>query len=119
MVLSGSDDSGAVRPLIGLTTYLQRAQTGVWDTRAAYLPHVYFDAVTRAGGIAVLTLFFRRNRASLRFWLWFTASVKFLVPFAALAMLGTYLSHLFPTPLPPSILAIQPAAERLSMPTAN
>jgi putative glutamine amidotransferase len=41
-------------PVIGLTTYLQRAQTGVWDTRAAYLPHVYFDAVIRAGGIAVL-----------------------------------------------------------------
>jgi putative glutamine amidotransferase len=45
---------GSSAPVIGLTTYLQRAQTGVWDTRAAYLPHVYFDAVTRAGGIAVL-----------------------------------------------------------------
>ncbi len=46
--------SSAFRPIIGLTTYLQRAQTGVWDTKAAYLPHVYLDAVTRAGGIAVL-----------------------------------------------------------------
>jgi putative glutamine amidotransferase len=42
------------RPVIGLTTYLQRAQTGVWDVKAAFLPHVYFDAVTLAGGIAVL-----------------------------------------------------------------
>jgi putative glutamine amidotransferase len=42
------------KPIIGLTTYLEQAQTGVWDTRAAFLPQVYFEAVTRAGGIAVL-----------------------------------------------------------------
>lgn len=42
------------RPVIGLTTYLDRAQSGVWDVSAAFLPQVYFDAVTRAGGIAVL-----------------------------------------------------------------
>ena len=41
-------------PVIGLTTYLQRAQTGVWDVRAAFLPAVYFESVTRAGGIATL-----------------------------------------------------------------
>ncbi|HXR43306.1 MAG TPA: gamma-glutamyl-gamma-aminobutyrate hydrolase family protein [Pseudolysinimonas sp.] len=45
--------SGA-RPLIGLTTYLQRAQTGVWDVRAAFLPEVYFAAVEKAGGIPLL-----------------------------------------------------------------
>jgi putative glutamine amidotransferase len=41
-------------PVIGLTTYLERAQTGVWDVPASFLPKVYFDAVTAAGGIAVL-----------------------------------------------------------------
>ena len=41
-------------PLIGLTTYLEQAQSGVWNVQAAFLPRVYFDAVTRAGGIAVL-----------------------------------------------------------------
>ena len=44
----------ASRPLIGLTTYLEQAQTGVWDVPAAFLPKVYFEAVTRAGGVAVL-----------------------------------------------------------------
>jgi putative glutamine amidotransferase len=48
--LSASDS----KPLIGLTTYLQRAQTGVWDVRAAFLPEVYFAAVEKAGGIPVL-----------------------------------------------------------------
>lgn len=42
------------RPVIGLTTYLEQAQTGVWDVPAAFLPKSYFEAVTRAGGIAVL-----------------------------------------------------------------
>ncbi len=42
------------RPIIGLTTYLEQAQTGVWDVPASFLPKVYFEAVTRAGGIAVL-----------------------------------------------------------------
>ncbi|MBX3098966.1 MAG: gamma-glutamyl-gamma-aminobutyrate hydrolase family protein [Salinibacterium sp.] len=53
MVLSGSDTS-ARRPLIGLTTYLEQAQTGAWDVPASFLPQVYFDAVTNAGGIAIL-----------------------------------------------------------------
>jgi len=43
-----------IRPVIGLTTYKQRAQTGVWDVTAAFLPAVYFEAVQRAGGIPVL-----------------------------------------------------------------
>jgi putative glutamine amidotransferase len=42
------------RPIIGLTTYLEQARTGVWDVPAAFLPKAYFEAVTRAGGIAVL-----------------------------------------------------------------
>lgn len=53
-----ADTTGAVpaasAPLIGVTTYLERAQTGVWDVRAAFLPKAYLDAVTDAGGIAVL-----------------------------------------------------------------
>lgn len=41
-------------PIIGLTTYLQRAQTGVWDVTASFLSESYLSAITRAGGIAVL-----------------------------------------------------------------
>jgi putative glutamine amidotransferase len=40
--------------VIGLTTYLERAQSGIWDVQAGLLPHVYFDGIARAGGIAVL-----------------------------------------------------------------
>lgn len=41
-------------PLIGVTTYLDVASAGVWTVSAAFLPASYVDAVTRAGGIAVL-----------------------------------------------------------------
>lgn len=40
--------------MIGLTTYRQRAQSGVWDVHASFLPGVYLDGVTLAGGIGVL-----------------------------------------------------------------
>jgi putative glutamine amidotransferase len=37
-----------------MTTYLEQAQMGIWDARASFLPHIYYEGVTRAGGIAVL-----------------------------------------------------------------
>jgi len=40
--------------VIGLTTYLQQARTGVWDVRASFLPAIYFEGVGLAGGISVL-----------------------------------------------------------------
>jgi beta-lactamase regulating signal transducer with metallopeptidase domain len=82
---------------------------------AALLDHIW-QSTLFAGGIGLLTLLFRRNSAAVRFWLWFAASLKFLLPFAVVAMLGEYLSRIFPAALPQSILAIQPAAERLSAP---
>jgi gamma-glutamyl-gamma-aminobutyrate hydrolase PuuD len=44
----------ASAPLIGVTTYLEQARSGVWDVPASFLPKAYLDAVTDAGGIAVL-----------------------------------------------------------------
>jgi len=43
-----------LRPLLGMTTYLEQAQMGIWDVRASFLPHIYFEGITRAGGVAVL-----------------------------------------------------------------
>ena len=41
-------------PVVGLTTYLERARQGVWDVRASFLPQQYFEAVTSSGAAAVL-----------------------------------------------------------------
>jgi len=81
----------------------------------ALLDHLW-QSTLFAGAAWLLTLAFRRNHAALRFWLWFAASIKFLVPFAALAALGGYLSRQYPAPLPQSILVLTPAAEKLSAP---
>jgi putative glutamine amidotransferase len=41
-------------PIIGLTTYRERAAYGVWDQRADLLPTEYAEAVTSTGGIPIL-----------------------------------------------------------------
>ena len=40
----------------------------------------------------LLTIAFRDNRAHVRYWLWFSASVKFFIPFTLLVNLGSLLS---------------------------
>jgi len=41
-----------------------------------------------AVAVGLLTLMYRRNHASVRYWLWFSASVKFFIPFTVLMALG-------------------------------
>lgn len=43
-----------LQPVLGLSTYLQQASSGVWDVPASFLPAFYINAVTMAGGIATL-----------------------------------------------------------------
>ncbi|MDR6986657.1 putative glutamine amidotransferase [Paenarthrobacter nitroguajacolicus] len=42
------------RPRIALTSYLQEASWGVWNTTAAILPSTYVEAVVSAGGTPIL-----------------------------------------------------------------
>jgi putative glutamine amidotransferase len=42
------------RPVIGITTYVTPAKWSYWDVEAALVPAAYVDAVTRAGGRALL-----------------------------------------------------------------
>ena len=44
----------------------------------------------------LLTLAFRNNRAKVRYWFWLAASLKFLIPFAALTALGGRFGWLAP-----------------------
>ena len=54
----------------------------------------------------LLTVAFRRNRAQVRYWIWLSASVKFLVPFSLLLTLGSYFAR-------------TPAAEAIPAPAIN
>lgn len=86
---------------------------------AALLDHLW-QSTLFAGFVLLMTLALRNNDARVRFWLWFVASLKFLVPFAGLAALGESLSRFAPMPViaPQPLLAFAPAAERISAPAA-
>jgi bla regulator protein BlaR1 len=60
-----------------------------------------------AAGAALLTLFLRNNRAQVRHAVWFAASIKFLVPFAALIAVGRRLGIAPPAAASPDRLDIQ------------
>lgn len=58
---------------------------------------------TLFGGAACLAaLALRRNRAHVRYWVWFAASAKFLLPFSVLVGIGTLAPHRAATALRPT-----------------
>ena len=71
-----------------------------------------------AGVAGLLTLTLRANAARVRFWLWFAASAKFLLPFAGLAALGILLLPPPSAPLP-VLEAFVPAAAPYVVPVAH
>jgi beta-lactamase regulating signal transducer with metallopeptidase domain len=66
---------------------------------SALLDHLW-QSTLFAAPLGALTLLLRRHAASVRFWLWFAASIKFLVPFSALMAIGAAMT-LPAGPMPP------------------
>ncbi|MGC1904659.1 MAG: TIGR03435 family protein [Candidatus Acidiferrum sp.] len=66
--------------------------TQSWTALAPALGNHLWQSTIFAAAAAALTLAFRRNRASTRYWLWLAASLKFLVPFSLLVSVGSYLA---------------------------
>lgn len=63
------------------------------------LNHVW-QSTAFAAVVGLVAFALRGHSARGRFWLWTLASVKFLVPFALLSALGTYLAPVAPPPAP-------------------
>jgi beta-lactamase regulating signal transducer with metallopeptidase domain len=83
---------------------------------ALLLNHLWQSSLC-VGGAGLLALAMQRNGANVRFWLWFAASVKFLVPFAALTMLGaSFLTPIVPPVTAPAITLMQRLAKPFSAP---
>ncbi len=57
----------------------------------AELTNHLWQSTLFAAAIALLTLAFRKHPATVRYWLWFCASFKFLLPFSLLLDLGRHL----------------------------
>ena len=62
---------------------------------------------------ALLTLAFRKNRASVRFWVWLSASLKFFAPFGLLMSLG---GHLGWAPVAQRMVAQSTVAQKMAAP---
>jgi bla regulator protein BlaR1 len=58
-----------------------------------------------AGIAGLLTLFLRKNRAQVRYWLWLIASTKFLIPLSVFIAAGGLLGRHTAAATPPSALA--------------
>ena len=54
----------------------------------------------------LMTVAFRKNRAQVRYWLWLSASFKFLIPFSLLISLGSHLQW-------------APAAQKIAVPAVS
>jgi bla regulator protein BlaR1 len=57
----------------------------------AELTNHLWQSTLFAAAVALLTLAFRKHPATVRYWLWFCASLKFLLPFSLLMDLGRHL----------------------------
>ena len=66
--------------------------TQAWAAYAPALGNHLWQSTLFAAAAAALTLAFRNNRASTRYWLWLAASLKFLLPFSLLTAVGSYLA---------------------------
>jgi bla regulator protein BlaR1 len=64
----------------------------MWATLAPALGNHLWQSTLFAIAAGLLTLFLRKNQARTRYWLWLTASLKFLIPFSLLAGIGSHLA---------------------------
>src|SRR5262245_45468808 len=80
-----------------------------------YLANHLWQSTLFAAMIALLAIALRRNRAQTRYWLWFAASIKFLIPFSVLVSAGALFEWRRATAVTP---ALTHAVEQISQPFA-
>lgn len=77
--------------------------SAMWPILPAIGNHLWQSTVF-FGVAALLTLTLRNYRARARYWVWFAASLKFLLPFSLLVGLGTHLAWFHTSPKAPTTL---------------
>jgi len=65
--------------------------SGIWTALAPAMGNHLWQSTLFAITAGLLTLALRKNRARARYWLWLAASLKFLVPFSLLVVMGSRL----------------------------
>jgi beta-lactamase regulating signal transducer with metallopeptidase domain len=92
--LGGGDAENQQKPrtdVAAARSVSQAEPPGLQLAIGVIIDHVW-QSTLFAIGAALLTLACRRNRAQLRYALWFSASAKFLVPFSLIVWLGSFMA---------------------------
>jgi len=66
--------------------------SAMWEAVAPALGNHIWQSTLFAITAGLFTFILRKNQAQARYWLWLTASVKFLIPFSLLVGVGSYLT---------------------------
>jgi beta-lactamase regulating signal transducer with metallopeptidase domain/parvulin-like peptidyl-prolyl isomerase len=66
--------------------------SAMWSAIAPAVGNHLWQSTLFAGTAGLLTLPLRKDHARVRYWLWLTASVKFLIPFSLLVGIGSHLA---------------------------
>lgn len=99
--------------ILPTAAFLLSSRTAVWVPLANHL----WQSTLFAAIAGLVTLVLRKNRAQMRYWIWFTASTKFLLPFSLLVSLGSHLRWLETSAI--SQPAFFFAMQRISQPFAS
>jgi bla regulator protein blaR1 len=92
--------------------------SALWRDLAPALANHLWQSTLFAIAVGLLTFLLRKNHAQARYWLWLTASVKFLIPFSLLVNLGSLLawSHAAPAPTGSLYVAVEAISQPFSEP---
>jgi len=66
--------------------------SSMWTALSPGIGNHLWQSTLFAVAAGLLTLVLRKNHARARYWLWLAASLKFLIPFSTLVVIGSRLS---------------------------
>jgi bla regulator protein blaR1 len=69
-----------------------RALSVLWTSYAPQMANHLWQSTLFVVLAAILSFALRKNQARVRYWVWLTASVKFLIPFSLLIALGSHVA---------------------------
>jgi len=94
-----------------------RALLALWTSVARPMGDHLWQSTLFLAVAAILVLALRKNQARVRYWVWLTASVKFLIPLTLLTALGSHLAT--PRVSTPAQVLVYSAVEDFSQPFAG
>lgn len=71
----------------------EKILSALWTTEAREVWNHLWQSTLFAGIIALITFLLRKHQARTRYWLWVSASAKFILPFSLLISLGSHLTR--------------------------